>query len=44
MQLRGAWIIELAELDALNRPEMARVKAFLTQQKERFRVPLLGPE
>ena len=39
MQLRGVWIIELAELDALNRPEMARVKAFLTQQTERFRVP-----
>jgi predicted P-loop ATPase len=39
LQLRGAWIIELSELDALNRSEIARVKAFLTQQTERFRVP-----
>jgi predicted P-loop ATPase len=39
LQLRGVWIIELSELDALNRSEIARVKAFLTQQTERFRVP-----
>jgi predicted P-loop ATPase len=39
MQLRGVWILELSELDALNRAEMARAKAFLTQQMERFRLP-----
>jgi len=39
MQLRGVWLVELSELDALNRSEMARAKAFLTQQTERFRLP-----
>jgi predicted P-loop ATPase len=39
LQLHGVWIIELSELDALNRSEIARMKAFLTQQTERFRVP-----
>jgi hypothetical protein len=39
LQLRGLWIVELSELDVLNRAEMARAKAFLTQQTERFRVP-----
>jgi predicted P-loop ATPase len=39
MQLRGKWIIELSELDALNRVETARAKAFFSQQTERFRLP-----
>lgn len=39
MQLRGVWLVELGELDVLNRSEMARVKAFLSQQVERFRLP-----
>jgi hypothetical protein len=39
MQLRGKWIIELAELDALGRVEMSRAKAFLTQQTDRYRPP-----
>lgn len=39
MQVRGVWIVELGELDVLNRAEMARAKAFLTQQIERFRLP-----
>jgi predicted P-loop ATPase len=39
LQLRGLWIIELSELDVLNRAELARVKAFLSQQTERFRLP-----
>jgi predicted P-loop ATPase len=39
MQLRGAWLIELSELGALNRAEMERTKAFITQQVERFRLP-----
>lgn len=39
MQLRGVWMVELSELDALNRSDIARVKAFLTQQNERLRLP-----
>jgi predicted P-loop ATPase len=39
MQVRGKWIIELSELDALNRVETARAKAFISQQTERFRLP-----
>jgi predicted P-loop ATPase len=39
LQLRGVWIVELSELDVLNRAELARAKAFLSQQRERFRVP-----
>jgi predicted P-loop ATPase len=39
LQLRGLWIVELSELDVLNRAELARAKAFLTQQIERFRLP-----
>ena len=39
LQLRGLWIVELSELDVLNRAEMARAKAFLSRQTERFRVP-----
>jgi Virulence-associated protein E len=37
--LRGVWIVELSELDVLNRAELARAKAFLSQQTERFRLP-----
>jgi len=39
MQLRGIWIMELSELEALNRAELAQAKMFLTQQTERFRLP-----
>jgi predicted P-loop ATPase len=39
MQLRGVLIVELSELDVLNRAEMARAKAFLSLQTERFRLP-----
>jgi predicted P-loop ATPase len=39
MQLRGVWIVELSELDVLGRSEMARAKAFISQQIERFRLP-----
>jgi predicted P-loop ATPase len=39
MQVRGCWIVELGELDAFNRPEMSKVKAFLTRQADRFRLP-----
>jgi predicted P-loop ATPase len=35
----GAWIIELPELDAMSRPELSRVKAFLSRTTDRFRPP-----
>jgi predicted P-loop ATPase len=40
-QLSGIWIVELAELAAVVnlRTEIERVKAFLTQRDDRFRVP-----
>lgn len=39
MQVRGVWLVELSELDALNRTETSRIKSFLSQQRERFRLP-----
>ncbi len=39
MQIHGAWIHEIAELDAFGRVEMSRVKAFLTRTHDRFRPP-----
>lgn len=39
MQLQGAWIHEIAELDAISRAEASRVKAFLTRSADRFRPP-----
>lgn len=39
MQMQGSWIIELAELDAMSRHEVARVNAFLTIRSDRFRPP-----
>lgn len=39
MQLRGIWIMELGELEALNRAELAQAKMFMSQQVERFRLP-----
>lgn len=39
MATLGAWIIELAELDAMNRSEWSHVKAFVTRQTDRFRPP-----
>jgi predicted P-loop ATPase len=35
--LRGKWIIELAELDSLNRSELSRVKAYITSQNDTYR-------
>ena len=43
MQLRGRWLIELSELDALNRVETARAKAFFSQQTERFQAAIRTP-
>jgi len=39
MQLRGKWIVELAELDALNRTDSSRIKAFLSRSADRYRPP-----
>lgn len=39
MQLHGAWIVELPELDAMGRAETSRVKAFLTRRSDRYRAP-----
>jgi predicted P-loop ATPase len=39
MQIRGVWIMELAELEPLLRAESPRAKAFFTRQTERFRLP-----
>jgi putative DNA primase/helicase len=39
LQLRGIWLVELSELEALYRTELARIKSFLSRQKDRFRPP-----
>lgn len=36
-QLPGVWIIELAELDAMGRPEISRTKAFMSRSTDRYR-------
>lgn len=38
-QMQGAWIIEIAELDAISRAEVSRIKAFLTRTTDRYRPP-----
>jgi predicted P-loop ATPase len=37
MQVRVAWGIEIAELASMSRPEIERVKAFITRKVDRFR-------
>jgi predicted P-loop ATPase len=39
MVLRRAWIVELAELDAIRGKEISRVKAFLTRRVDHYRPP-----
>jgi predicted P-loop ATPase len=39
MQVLGKWIIEIAELDAMRRSEVNRVKSFLSRATDRFRPP-----
>jgi predicted P-loop ATPase len=39
MQARGVWLVELAELEAMSRPEASRAKAFITRTTDRFRPP-----
>jgi len=38
-QMRGIWINEMAELDAMGRTEVSRIKAFLTRTTDRYRPP-----
>ncbi len=39
LQLAGIWVLELGELNALNRHEQSAIKSFLTRQTDRFRPP-----
>ena len=39
MQTQGAWLIEISELDAMSRGEVARIKAFVSRSTDRFRPP-----
>lgn len=41
MHLRGKWLVEVAELAAFNRVESARLKSFLTRQRECY-IPKYG--
>lgn len=37
--LQGIWLFEIAELDAFNRSESTRMKAFVSSQEDHFRAP-----
>ncbi|MGF2734831.1 VapE domain-containing protein [Marinobacter sp. DUT-1] len=39
LQLHGAWIVEIAELDAINRSELSTVKKFISRHTDRYRPP-----
>lgn len=39
LQMRGMWIIELAEMASLSKTETARIKAFITTRDDRYRSP-----
>ena len=39
LSLQGAWIVEIAELQAFNRSEQNTIKAFLTRDEDRVRPP-----
>lgn len=38
-QMRGVWVIEIAELDAISRAEVSRIKSFLSRSVDRYRPP-----
>jgi predicted P-loop ATPase len=39
LQLAGAWVLELAELDSISRSDVAKIKAFMSRTTDRFRPP-----
>jgi predicted P-loop ATPase len=39
LQTQGAWIIEMAELDSVSRPDVSRIKSFMSRSTDRFRPP-----
>ncbi len=39
MQMRGVWVIEIAELDAMSRGDVSKIKAFISRTTDRFRPP-----
>jgi len=39
IQLHGAWIVEVAEMDAMNRAETGAVKKFASRRVDRYRPP-----
>jgi predicted P-loop ATPase len=39
LQIRGAWIIEWSDLDAMSRVDISKVKAFMSRAIDRFRPP-----
>jgi len=39
LQTRGVWLIEMSELDAMRRSDLAKVKAFISRSTDRFRPP-----
>jgi predicted P-loop ATPase len=39
LQTRGVWVIEMSELDAMRRSDLAKVKAFISRSADRFRPP-----
>jgi len=39
LELRGVWLIELAELDMLARAEVSKIKAYMSRMIDRFRPP-----
>jgi predicted P-loop ATPase len=39
LQTKGAWIIELAELDSLSRADVSKIKGFMSRTTDRIRPP-----
>ena len=39
MQVHGVWIVEIAELDAMTKSDVSKVKAFMSRAVDRFRPP-----
>jgi putative DNA primase/helicase len=39
LNLQGSWGVEVAELDAFNRADTSKIKAFVSKRSDRFRAP-----